>query len=88
MYIKYPDGFKDADKLAYVFKLKQSLIDKHNEMGDLYKKGRITSSQWNTFLSEVFEKKRDIIMSDIFILQDNIIKDENMKVDFDKDFKE
>ena len=68
-----PDDIKNtALKYAYTYIVQELLRLRHNEEGAKFRDGDITEAEWQTFLTDWFSPRRQIITDDLLELRQTI----------------
>ena len=84
--VKYPDGFKEENKLYFLYRLEQYLRQQHNLKGRQYNNGNITKNQWNDYLTNVYRPKRKAITTAFSMAKENARIGTLWVTDTSKDF--
>lgn len=67
---------KEINLLEYCIQMKEALRLEHNEKGQLYKDGKITKEEWQSYLDNNFFPK-DLELSSCVVKAKEIIKSQN-----------
>ena len=88
MKVKYKDKINDKkDKLAYLYRLQQLVIDEFNEKGKDFREKKISNKDFNSYKIKIFEKRIEAINDEIVGLQEKMKKDSLQDVSIKEGFE-
>jgi hypothetical protein len=84
----YPAAADNNYKKYYVcYRLMKKLLNVHNTYGEKFKNEEITEEQWKLFLSEWYDPRENLVVSEILRLR-KLAKNKNWNIDLDDIFVE